>query len=150
MVYVLHPLLGHHETRSFDCYTRQNHTPYRVETSAGFNIAWFNSYSSYECIQCLVLDSARRQLLPFTPSMKCATHFQVTNRWKVPTSLVVEVWQTIVLWYGWKVVQVTKSSCRKAPHVSMALGNKATLGNLDLVDIVRTPLNQCIFPHSLT
>ena len=30
------------------------------------------------------------------------------------------------------------------------LGYKSSLGNLDLVDIVRTPLNKCIFQHSLT
>lgn len=32
----------------------------------------------------------------------------------------------------------------------MVINYKTSLGNLDLVDIVRTSLNQCIFQHSLT
>ena len=55
MVYVLHPLLGPPEMSSFAGYAYMGYAPSIVETNEGFKIAWFNSFSNYECIQCLAL-----------------------------------------------------------------------------------------------
>jgi hypothetical protein len=55
MVYVPHLLLGPPEMISFASYAHMGYAPCIVETNEGFNIAWFNSFSSYECTQCLAL-----------------------------------------------------------------------------------------------
>ena len=52
-------------------------------------------------------------------------------------SLVMEVWKVARVWWSWKVDHVTKGSCRKALRVSMVFGYKASLGNLNFVDIYK-------------
>ena len=51
MAYILRPLLGSPEIRSFDSYSHLDYVPSIVETSARFYIAWFNTLNSYKCIQ---------------------------------------------------------------------------------------------------